>query len=411
MVMEAVVEATSRSSTERAFDELLAADPPSAGTVRALAAMAVDALAEGNRSLLEEMREGLRRRLGAWLAGAQRSPDDPVGNVAGVLRVIEAAAQRLSASQPPAGFGPGTYAHRLLQAIAQDPGVSNTELRERLGVDETEVSRTGRRLREAGLASRRRFGTVNSWTLSPAGDRLLEAMPEAAMAGATATAAATATATAAVTTSPPEPEPLFVNVDEDRATVTAVSGTQVLGSRTVEPGRDLIRERLMAVAEREYGLVIGKRTAEDIALALGPDGHKWSAEIKVRGLTKDGRAKTVTLQSSEALAPLLVDGISAAIRDIFEFVGVGVAGDLRKKGAIVFGNTLESHGLAAHVHEDLGNVNLGLSFLMAAELEATRGALAGRASRVGSVGRADKSMRTFGSPKSKRSDPDRTEAG
>jgi DNA-binding MarR family transcriptional regulator len=384
MVTEAVVETGAAPSAASAFAELLAAEAPSSGTVRALAAIAVDALVEGDTSLLETMREGLRRRLGAWMSGAERRPDDPVSSLSGVLRVIEASAQRLSASQLPAALGPGTYAHQVLQAIAQDPGVSNTELRERLGLDETEVSRTGRRLREAGVATRRRFGRVNSWTLSPAGERLLEAMPETKAASVQIGAASGDTVIA--------PEPLLVSVEEDRATVTAISGNQVLGSRSVEPGLDLISQRLMSLAEQEYGLIIGKRTARDLAIALGPDREGRSGEIKIRGLTKTGRPRTVSLRSSEALAPLLVDGISAAIRDIFEDVGVSMAGRLRQKGAIVFGDPAQPRDLVDHLHADLGDVDLGLSFLMAAELEATRGVRAAHAPSIRSASRASGSV-------------------
>lgn len=57
--------------------------------------------------------------------------------------------------------------------MAETSPLGSAELRERLGTDETQLSRTGRRLREAGLASRRKVGRSVSWELTPVGRRAL----------------------------------------------------------------------------------------------------------------------------------------------------------------------------------------------------------------------------------------------
>jgi len=68
---------------------------------------------------------------------------------------------------------PGTLGWRFLSALADTSPLGSGELRERLGTDETQVSRTGRRLREAGLAERRKVGRSVSWELTPVGRRAL----------------------------------------------------------------------------------------------------------------------------------------------------------------------------------------------------------------------------------------------
>ncbi len=50
-----------------------------------------------------------------------------------------------------------------MQALALRPGLSNRDLAARLSVDETEVSRLGRRLVEAGLVRKRKVGRFNYW--------------------------------------------------------------------------------------------------------------------------------------------------------------------------------------------------------------------------------------------------------
>ena len=79
----------------------------------------------------------------------------------------------LSDPAPGAEVAPGTLAWRFLRALADASPLGSGELRERLDTDETQVSRTGRRLREAGLAERRKVGRTVSWELTAAGRRAL----------------------------------------------------------------------------------------------------------------------------------------------------------------------------------------------------------------------------------------------
>lgn len=66
---------------------------------------------------------------------------------------------------------PGSLPERLLLEI--DSGVcgANADLAERLGTDQWQLSRAGRRLRDLGLAERTRTGRLNLWRLTSAGDQ------------------------------------------------------------------------------------------------------------------------------------------------------------------------------------------------------------------------------------------------
>jgi AcrR family transcriptional regulator len=67
----------------------------------------------------------------------------------------------------------GTHAWKFVDALRDSGRVGSGELRELLGVDETEVSRTGRRLLEAGLVTRSKAGRQVSWGLTPRGRSVL----------------------------------------------------------------------------------------------------------------------------------------------------------------------------------------------------------------------------------------------
>lgn len=64
---------------------------------------------------------------------------------------------------------PESHSHEFLKAVAEQAGCSNTAIASVLEVDESEVSRVGRRLSQAGLARKRKVGRTNQWVITPRG--------------------------------------------------------------------------------------------------------------------------------------------------------------------------------------------------------------------------------------------------
>ena len=71
----------------------------------------------------------------------------------------------------------GTQAHDFLSVLEGSKQLGSTELRRLLETDETQVSRTGRRLLESGLVTRRKVGRQAFWQLTPRGRTALEDAP------------------------------------------------------------------------------------------------------------------------------------------------------------------------------------------------------------------------------------------
>ena len=71
----------------------------------------------------------------------------------------------------------GTRAHDFLSVLDGSPRLGSTELRRLLETDETQVSRTGRRLLESGLVSRHKVGRQVFWRLTPRGQHALAEAP------------------------------------------------------------------------------------------------------------------------------------------------------------------------------------------------------------------------------------------
>ena len=71
----------------------------------------------------------------------------------------------------------GTQAHDFLRVLEGSPQLGSAELRRLIEIDETQVSRTGRRLLDSGLVTRRKVGRQVFWQLTPRGRRAVEEAP------------------------------------------------------------------------------------------------------------------------------------------------------------------------------------------------------------------------------------------
>jgi AcrR family transcriptional regulator len=71
----------------------------------------------------------------------------------------------------------GTQAHDFLGVLEGSSHLGSAELRRLLETDETQVSRTGRRLLESGLVTRRKIGRQVFWQMTLRGRRALEEAP------------------------------------------------------------------------------------------------------------------------------------------------------------------------------------------------------------------------------------------
>ncbi|MEV6851880.1 ROK family transcriptional regulator [Actinoplanes sp. NPDC051411] len=148
------------------------------GHFNALAMLVTDASLTGDGATLEAAQRGLQwlfhRHPGSNVSEADRS--ETRGRLLGLIDAAHWALQRLPSGLQ-LGLDPNSHAARFLVAVARQPGLSNQDLALRLGVDETEVSRVGRRLLSSGVVWRRREWRSNAWDVTPRGRRYLENSP------------------------------------------------------------------------------------------------------------------------------------------------------------------------------------------------------------------------------------------
>jgi AcrR family transcriptional regulator/DNA-binding transcriptional ArsR family regulator len=156
----------------RRLEELDPARAPDQARLDALGVGLVDALLNADGAALERALEALRG-LRARAVAAEAPSERLQGWLEAALGFAYWGVERLGSESGGSVVAEGTHAWEFINALRETGRAGSTELRELLGVDETEVSRTGRRLLEAGLVSRSKVGRQALWALTPRGRHVL----------------------------------------------------------------------------------------------------------------------------------------------------------------------------------------------------------------------------------------------
>ena len=145
-----------------------------------------------------------------------------------------------------------------------------------------------------------------------------------------------------------------------------ISLAGIVYSRSVRVGGDEMDEAIIQHIKREYNLLIGERTAEEIKITMGSaveiaDGS--TMEVKGRDLVA-GLPRTLTISSEEIRQALLepLNAIVEAVRVTLERCLPELSADLVDRGMVIAGGGAllkgldqlisEKTGLPVHVAED-----------------------------------------------------------
>ena len=157
----------------RLTDEMDRAATLSEGQFNAIGMLVTDASLAADASALEAAQDGLQWLIRRYPGRDPHTTEEVRGRLLGLIDTTHWALRRLPAALQ-LSLDPDGHATRFLLAVAADPGLSNQDVAEHLGVDETEVSRLGRRLLAAGVLWRRREWRRNVWDVTPRGRHYLE---------------------------------------------------------------------------------------------------------------------------------------------------------------------------------------------------------------------------------------------
>lgn len=169
---------------------------------------------------------------------------------------------------------------------------------------------------------------------------------------------------------------MIVDIGGGTTDVAVLSLGGVVCSKSLRVGGDKFDEAIVRYIRREYNLMIGERTAEELKIQVGtayPQGKKGEKSIEIRGRDLvSGLPKTITVTAEETNHALAepVEAVVGAVKEVLEKTPPELSADIINRGIVMTGggslldglDTLlqEVTGLPVYVSEDsIASVALG----------------------------------------------------
>ncbi len=151
---------------------------------------------------------------------------------------------------------------------------------------------------------------------------------------------------------------MIVNVGGGTTEIAVVSVGGIVSSRSIRIGGDEFDKAIMAFVKREYNLLIGERTAENVKIKIGaayPKPQEEFMEIRGRDLVS-GLPKNVKLSSSEIVEALKepLATIISAIKATLEETPPELASDIYDQGIVLSGGSARLNGFDKIVRVETG---------------------------------------------------------
>ena len=151
---------------------------------------------------------------------------------------------------------------------------------------------------------------------------------------------------------------MIVDVGGGTTEVALISLAGIVYSRSVRVGGDEMDEAIVQYLKREYNLLIGERTAEEVKITIGsaiPTGEEVTMEVKGRDQVA-GLPKTLQVSSEEVRGALKepVAAIVEAVRVTLDRCLPELSADLVDRGMVLAGGGALLRGLDKHLAENTG---------------------------------------------------------
>jgi rod shape-determining protein MreB len=151
---------------------------------------------------------------------------------------------------------------------------------------------------------------------------------------------------------------LIVDIGGGTTEVAVISLGGIVSSRSIRVAGDEMNEAIVHYIKRNYNLMIGERTAEDIKKAIGsayPDNKADTIEVRGRDLLT-GLPKTISVSSQEIQEALSepISNIVEAVKLTLERTPPELASDILDKGIVMSGGGSLLRGIDRLLSEETG---------------------------------------------------------
>ena len=151
---------------------------------------------------------------------------------------------------------------------------------------------------------------------------------------------------------------LIVDIGGGTTEVAVISLGGIVSSKSIRVAGDEMNEAIVHYIKRNYNLMIGERTAEDIKKQIGsayPDGNKETMEVRGRDLLT-GLPKTINVSCQEIQEALSepISNIVEAVKLTLERTPPELAADILDKGIVMAGGGSLLRGIDRLLSEETG---------------------------------------------------------
>jgi len=151
---------------------------------------------------------------------------------------------------------------------------------------------------------------------------------------------------------------MVVDIGGGTTEVAVISLGGIVTSQSIRVGGDELDQAIITFGKKEYSLMLGERTAEEIKMALGsafPAEDEPHAEIRGRDLVS-GLPKTVVISAAEVRKAIAepVNLIVDAVKNTLDKCPPELAGDVMDRGIALTGGGAMLRGLESRIREDTG---------------------------------------------------------
>ncbi|SES03605.1 rod shape-determining protein [Psychrobacillus sp. OK032] len=150
---------------------------------------------------------------------------------------------------------------------------------------------------------------------------------------------------------------MVVDIGGGTTDVAVLSMGDIVTSESIKIAGDIFDNDILQYIKKEYKLLIGERTAENIKITIGtvfPDSRHEEMDIRGRDMVT-GLPRTITIQSDEIEKALResVSVIVQAAKNVLEKTPPELSADIIDRGVIITGGGALLHGMDHLLMEEL----------------------------------------------------------
>jgi rod shape-determining protein MreB len=151
---------------------------------------------------------------------------------------------------------------------------------------------------------------------------------------------------------------MVVDIGGGTTEVAVISLGGIVTSQSIRTGGDELDQAIITYVKKEYSLMLGERTAEEIKMAIGsafPSPDEPHAEIRGRDLVS-GLPKTIVVSAEEIRKAIEepVNSIVDAVKTTLDKCPPELSGDVMDRGIVITGGGALLKGLDERLRHETG---------------------------------------------------------